>query len=120
MNKTFLFLLSALFSHSLLAAPMIEDFIDDPLPVLDEQGKQLRDVARNSLPKHAIEVLQWNKELDLVQVNLAGEKVWLDTLSVRVNPPLNVVTMPCQKLTSSQSDDHQNNSTLGYGAGCSK
>ncbi|WP_336334966.1 hypothetical protein [Pseudomonas putida] len=120
MSKTFLFLFSALFSHSLLAAPMIEAFTDDPLPVLDEQGKPLRDIARNSLPRQAIEVLQWNKELDLVQVDLAGEKVWLDTMSVRVNPPLNIVTMPCQKLSTSLSDDHQNNSTLGYGAGCAK
>ncbi|MNP79819.1 hypothetical protein D3C76_1777470 [compost metagenome] len=88
--------------------------------MLDEQGKPLRDIARNSLPKQAIEVLQWNKELDLVQVDLGGEKVWLDTMSVRVNPPLNIVTMPCQKLSTSLSDDHQNNSTLGYGAGCAK
>ncbi|AHD12226.1 hypothetical protein C163_00285 [Pseudomonas sp. FGI182] len=120
MSKTFLFLFSALFSHSLFAAPMIEAVIDDPLPVLDEQGKALRDVARSSLPKQAIEVLQWNKELDLVQVDLAGEKVWLDTMSVRVNPPLNIVTMPCQKLSTNLADDHQNNSTLGYGAGCAK
>ncbi|MDH0304051.1 MULTISPECIES: hypothetical protein [unclassified Pseudomonas] len=120
MSKTSLFLLSALFSHSLLAAPMVEAFLDDPVPVLDEQGRALGDRARSNLPKQAIPVLQYNKELDLVQVEVSGERVWLDTMTVRVNPPLNVVKLPCQKLSNTRPEDQQDNSTIGFGAGCSK
>jgi hypothetical protein len=121
MSKTFLLLFSLLFSHSLLAAgPMVDAFLQDPVPVLDDQGKSLRDVARANLPKQALPVLQYNKELDLVQVDLGSEKVWLDPMTVRVNPPLNVVKLPCQKLSSSLAEDHQNNSTIGFGAGCAK
>ncbi|WDY58126.1 hypothetical protein [Pseudomonas sp. PSKL.D1] len=120
MNKISLFLLSALFSQCMFAASMIEAYVDDPLPILDAQGKPLREITRANLPKQNLEVLQWNKELDLIQVDLAGEKVWLDTMSVRVNPPLYVSSMPCQKLSTSLAEDHQNNSTLGYGAGCAK
>lgn len=120
MRKTYLFLLSALFSHSLLAAPMVEAFLADPVAVLDDQGKPQRDVARASLPQQALPVLEYNKELDLVQVELAGQKVWLDTMDVRVNPPLNVVKLPCQKLPSNLADDHKNASTIGFGSGCKK
>ncbi|MBF8744583.1 hypothetical protein ACLUS7_09775 [Enterobacterales bacterium BD_CKDN230030183-1A_HGKHYDSX7] len=120
MRKTALFLFAALLSQNLFATPMVEAFLEDPLPILDDQGKSLRDVARASLPKQAVQVLQYNKDLDLVQVDLAGEKVWLDTMSVRVAPPLNVVKLPCQKLTRSMAEDHQNNSTIGFGAGCEK
>lgn len=119
MIKTSLFLLSALFSQSLFAAPVVDAFLTDPITVLDEQGKSQREVARSGLPK-TLPILQYNKDLDLVEVELAGQKVWLDTMDVRVSPPLNVVKLPCQKLSSSQADDHQNNSTIGFGAGCSK
>ncbi|MBF8740403.1 MULTISPECIES: hypothetical protein [Pseudomonas] len=119
MNKASLFLMSALFSQSLLASPIVDAFLADPVTVLDDQGRLQREVARNGLPQ-TLPVLQYNKELDLVQVELAGQKVWLDTMDVRVSPPLNVVKLPCQKLSSSQADDHQNNSTIGFGSGCSK
>ncbi|MFB4391146.1 MULTISPECIES: hypothetical protein [unclassified Pseudomonas] len=120
MRTISLFLLSALFSHSLLAAPMVEAFLADPLEVLDEHGKLQRDVARASLPQQPIPVLDYNKEQDLVQLELAGQKVWVDTLQVRVNPPLNVVKLPCQKLPNNLSDDHKNNATIGFGSGCKK
>lgn len=119
MRKTSLFLLSVLFSHSLLAAPMVVAFLEDSVAVLDDQGEPQHDVARASLPKQPLPVLQYNKELDLVQVELSGQKVWLDTMQLRVNPPLNVVKMPCEKLSQSQAGDHTTNASLGYG-GCSK
>ncbi|NIE75787.1 hypothetical protein F3J45_15200 [Pantoea sp. Ap-967] len=120
MSKPLLFLIAALFSPNLLATTAVEAFLEDPLPILDDQGKSIRDIASANLPKGSVPVLQYNKELDLVQVELSGEKVWLDPMTVRVNPPLNVVKLPCQKLSSSLPEDHQNNSTIGFGAGCAK
>ncbi|MDH0289911.1 hypothetical protein N7414_12360 [Pseudomonas sp. GD04087] len=55
-----------------------------------------------------------------MQVEVSGQKVWMDSMAVRVDPPLHVVELPCEKLTRSQAEDQQNNSTIGFGAGCSK
>ncbi|MGF6693967.1 hypothetical protein M2318_004051 [Metapseudomonas resinovorans] len=120
MNKTCLFLLSALVSHASLAAtPTVEEFLADPVAVLDEQGKLEREVALSEVPPNPLPVLQYNEELELVQVELAGKKVWLDTMDLRLNPS-KLVKLPCQKMPTSQAQDQQNNSTIGFGAGCSK
>ncbi|MGG5288299.1 hypothetical protein [Pseudomonas shirazensis] len=119
MRKTSLFLLSVLFSPSLLAAPMVEAFLGEQITVLDDQGGIQREVASASLGKQPLPVLQYNKDLDLVEVELAGQKVWLDPLQLRINPPLNMVKMPCEKLPTTLASDHKNNSTMGYG-GCSE
>ena len=120
MNKTCLFLLTALLSHTSLAATQtVEAFLADPVAVLDEQGKLEREVALSEIPPNPLPVLQYNEELELVQVELAGKKVWLDTMDLRLNPS-KVVKLPCQKMPTSQAQDQQNNSTIGFGAGCSK
>ena len=120
MNKTCLFLLAALLSHASQAATQtVEAFLADPVAVLDEQGKLEREVALSDIPPNPLPVLQYNEELELVQVELAGKKVWLDTMDLRLNPS-KVVKLPCQKLPTSQAQDQQNNSTIGFGAGCSK
>lgn len=120
MNKTCLFLLAALLSHTSQATTQtVETFLADPVAVLDEQGKLEREVALSEIPPNPLPVLQYNEELELVQVELAGKKVWLDTMDLRLNPS-KVVKLPCQKLPTSQAQDQQNNSTIGFGAGCNK
>ncbi|MGW7773079.1 hypothetical protein ACTWM0_09030 [Pseudomonas machongensis] len=121
MIKSSLLLLSLLVSQSVMATPepVVEAWLRKSVAVLDDQGKSLHQVDSSSLPK-APKVLQYNKELDIIQVGLPEGDVWMDTMAVRVNPPLNIVKFPCQTLQSGYSDDHQNNSTIGYGAGCKK
>lgn len=120
MSKTSLSLLCALFSQSLFAASQVVGYLDDTVELLDDQGKVQRAVPSTSLPRQALPVLQYDKELDLVEVEVSGQKVWLDSMAVRVDPPLHVVDLPCEKLTRSQAEDQQNNSTIGFGAGCKK
>ncbi|MCQ2995050.1 hypothetical protein ALP94_02846 [Pseudomonas savastanoi pv. glycinea] len=121
MTRVAAFLLTALFSQfALSAGSNVEGFLSDPLEVFDEQRNYLRDLPKKDAPTKPIPVLQYNEALDLVQVELAGQKVWLDNQDLRVNPPLNGVDLPCQKLQPGKSTDSQNNSTMGYGAGCNK
>ena len=121
MNRILIVLLAALYSQGVLAEThVIKEFLADPVEVVDEQGKLQREIARKDTPKQPVQVLKLNKELELVQVELAGQKVWLDTGDLRIEPPLNVVDLPCQGLTKSQTKDSRNNSTIGFGAGCNQ
>jgi hypothetical protein len=121
MNRTLIVLLVALFSQGAWAEThSIKAFLADPVAVLDEQGKQQRELAQKDAPAQPVPVLQYNKTLELVQVELAGQKVWLDTMDVRIEPPLNVVELPCQEMPKSLVKDSRNNSTIGFGAGCNQ
>ncbi|MGH8389257.1 MAG: hypothetical protein ACRESJ_27875 [Pseudomonas sp.] len=94
-------------------------YLRDSVELLDNQGKVQRAVPSVSLPRQA-PVLSYDQELDLVQVEVSGQKVWLDSMTVRVEPPLHVVDLPCEKLIQNQAEDQQNNATIGFGAGCKK
>ncbi|CAM3187063.1 MULTISPECIES: hypothetical protein [Pseudomonas] len=121
MTRIFIVLLVALYSQAVLAEThVIKAFLADPVEVVDEQGKLQREIARKDTPKQPIAVLQLNKALDLVQVELAGQKIWLDVGDLRIEPPLNVMELPCQQMPQSLASDTHNKSTLGYGAGCSQ
>jgi hypothetical protein len=121
MNKHLIVLLAALFTQGAWAETHnIMAFLADPVAVLDEQGKQQRELPKKDTPSQPVPVLQYNKTLDLVQVELAGQKVWLDTMDLRIVPPLNIVELPCQGLTKSQTKDSRNASTIGFGAGCNQ
>jgi hypothetical protein len=121
MNRTLIVLLVALFSQGVWAeSQSIKAFLADPVAVLDEQGKQQRELAQKDAPTQAVPVLQYNKALELVQVELAGQKVWLDTMDVRIEPPLNVVELPCQEMPKSLAKDNRNLSTISFGAGCNQ
>ncbi|BAU75767.1 hypothetical protein [Metapseudomonas furukawaii] len=120
MIRTSLLLLATLATQAALASPpVVEAFLADPVAVLDEQGKLQREVARQELPGQPLTVLQYNEDLELVQVELSGQKIWLDTVDLRLNPS-KIVKLPCQKLPTSQATDQHNNSTIGFGAGCSQ
>ncbi|MBC3300183.1 hypothetical protein H0Z09_03520 [Pseudomonas sp. SWRI18] len=121
MNRSLVVLIAALFTQSAWAQTYsIKAFLADPVAVLDEQGKQQRELPQKQAPTQPVPVLQYNKALDLVQVELGGQKVWLDPMDLRIEPPLNVVDLPCQGLTKSQAKDSRNNSTIGFGAGCNQ
>lgn len=121
MNKTLIVLLAVLFSQVALAdVHSIKAFLADPVAVLDEQGKQQRELARKDAPTQPLPVLQYNPALDLVQVELAGQKVWLDTMDLRIEPALNVVDLQCEELIKSKKKDSNNKSTIGFGAGCNQ
>lgn len=120
MIKHAFLLLSLLLSTPLLATtPVVEAFLADPVELLDEQGKLLHETPKAALPKGPLNVLQYNEELELVQVQLGDQVVWLDTVDLRLNPN-KLVKLPCQKMPSSLAADSQNHSTLGFGAGCAK
>ncbi|CRM85653.1 hypothetical protein H097_00790 [Pseudomonas sp. FH4] len=121
MNRILIVLLAALYSQGVLAEThVIKEFLADPVEVVDEQGKLQREIARKDTPKQPVQVLQLNTDLELVLVELAGQKVWLDTRDLRIEPPLNVMSLPCQQMPQSLASDTHNKSTLGYGAGCSQ
>ncbi|MHC8409027.1 hypothetical protein ACYZTR_02350 [Pseudomonas sp. Hz4] len=118
MTRTAALLLTALFSQAAWSAtPTVEAFLADPIALLDAQGKLERELPLKDAPKNALPVLQYNEALELVQIELAGQKVWLDTMDLRLNPS-KLVKLPCQKMPSSKIADSQNNSTIGFGAGC--
>ena len=121
MNRILIVLLAALYSQGVLAEThVIQEFLADPVEVVDEQGKLQREIARKDTPKQPVQVLKLNKELELVQVELAGQKVWLDTGDLRIEPPFHVTELPCQLMPQSLAKDCNNKSTLGYGAGCNQ
>jgi hypothetical protein len=114
-------LLTVFFGQVALAdTPLVEAFLEDPVELLDDQGKLQRELALKDAPTKPLPILQYNEALDLVQVELTGQKVWLDSQNLRVNMPLNVVNFPCQKLPVGKASDSQNNATMGYGAGCNR
>ena len=119
MTRTTFLLLAALCSPGVFAAT-VEAFEADPLTLLDAHGKSQGTLALKDAPKPPLPVLESNPNLELVQVELGGRKVWLDTMDLRIEPPLNVVDLPCQGLTKSQTKDSRNNSTIGFGAGCNQ
>lgn len=120
MKKTSLFMLAALVSHTSFAAvPVVEEILADPFSILDAQGKLQQELPLSQAPKTSLPILQYNEDMELVQVELGGKNVWLDTMDLRMNPS-KIVTMPCQKMPTSQASDLQNNSTIGYGATCNK
>jgi len=120
MTRTTVLLLAALFSQAALSAtPTVDAFLADPVALLDEQGKLQRELPLKDTPKNPIPVLQYNETLELVQVELSGQKVWLDTMDLRLNPS-KIVKLPCQKMPNSLKADSQNNSTIGFGAGCNQ
>lgn len=121
MNRTFTVLLLALVSQGAWAETQsVKAFLADPVAVLDEQGKQQRELAQKDAPAQPLPVLRYNKALDLVEVELTGQKVWLDTMDVRIEPPLNVVELPCQEMPKSLAKDSRNLSTISFGAGCNQ
>ncbi|WP_338489190.1 hypothetical protein VRB78_01245 [Pseudomonas trivialis] len=121
MNRSLIVLLAALFTQGAWAQThTITAFLADPVTVLDEQGAPQRDLARKDTPTQPLTVLQYNSALEIVQVELAGQKVWLDTMDLRIEPPLKVVDLPCQGLTKSQAKSSRNHSTIGFGAGCNQ
>ncbi|KXJ30342.1 MULTISPECIES: hypothetical protein [Pseudomonas] len=105
-------------SLELQAAPLTVVAIEsDPLSLLDPLGKPLGSLSRDRLPQLPLPVLSTN-ELDLVEVQLDGRRVWLDRMDVRLNQGAEV-KMPCAKLASGTAD-RSSGATLGYGAGCAK
>ena len=87
MNRSLIVVLVALFTQGAWAEThSIKAFLADPVAVLDEQGKQQRELPKKDTPTQPVPVLQYNKALDLVQVELAGQKVWLDTMDLRIEP----------------------------------
>jgi hypothetical protein len=114
-------LIAVLASQTCAAAVAnVEAFLADPVSILDEQGKVEREMPRKEAPAQPLPVLQYNEALELVQVDLAGRKVWLDPMDLRINPPLKVVKMPCERLNGSDKGLEKNHSTMGFGEGCNK
>ena len=88
-----------------------------PLTVVVIESDPLSSLSRDRLPQLPLPVLSTN-ELDLVEVQLDGRRVWLDRMDVRLNQGAEV-KMPCAKLASGTAD-RSSGATLGYGAGCAK
>ena len=116
MTRSTFMLLAALFSPACLATT-VDAFLADPIALLDAQGAPLGELPLKDAPKQPLQVLNKNDKLELVQVELAGNKVWLDTLDLRLSDG-KVVTIPCESLSNSQKQDTQNASTIGFGSGC--
>ncbi|MBD1555111.1 hypothetical protein [Pseudomonas typographi] len=118
MTKPLAVLIIVLLTQGAFAAPAkptVEAFIGDPIAILDAQGNVEGEMPLRDAPKGPLPILQYNEAIDLVQVELAGKKVWLDTLDLRMNPT-KIVTLSCQEMKPG-SPDKENNSTIGYG-GC--
>ena len=114
MNKTLALLFTLLFTPAALAAQTVEEFLADPVAVLDERGKLEREIPRKDAPKVPLTVLSYNEVLDLVQVDLGGKKVWFDPLDLRLNPT-KIVKLGCDEMKAGQLESKENNSTISYG-----
>ncbi|EIK94544.1 hypothetical protein PMM47T1_21673 [Pseudomonas sp. M47T1] len=116
MNKTIALFFALLFSQAAAATQVVEGFLADPVEILDSLGKHAGEMARKDAPKGPLPVLQYNESLDLVQVELAGKPVWLDTEDLRMNPT-KVVKLACKEVPIGKGEGKENPSSLGYG-GC--
>ncbi|MGY4491854.1 hypothetical protein [Pseudomonas sp. TE3610] len=115
MNKTSALIFAALLSSQAVAATqVVEGFLADPVAILDAKGQQIGELARKDAPKGSLPVLQYNDALDLVQVEVAGKQVWLDTEDLRMKPT-KVVKLGCKEIPTGKQ--RENSSSLGYG-GC--
>ncbi|MBD8595871.1 MULTISPECIES: hypothetical protein [unclassified Pseudomonas] len=118
MTRITFLLLAALCSPSVLATT-VDAYEADPLTLLDEHGKSQGRLPVKDAPKPPLQVLATHPNLDQVQVELGGRKVWLDTMDLRLSEG-KIVTTPCESLPISQKADTRNASTIGFGSGCSK
>jgi hypothetical protein len=116
MTRSTCLLLAALFSPVSMATT-VDGFLADPVALLDVQGKALGQLALKDAPKQPLQVLDQNDKLELVQVELNGRKVWLDTMDLRLSDG-KIVTTPCADLSQSQKQDARNASTIGFGSTC--
>lgn len=117
MNKTVALLFALLFSQAAAATTqVVEAFLADPVEILDNLGKHAGEMALKDAPKGPLPVLQYNESLDLVQVELAGKPVWLDTEDLRMNPT-KAVKLNCKEIPTGKAASKENPSSLGYG-GC--
>ncbi|EXF45181.1 hypothetical protein BAY1663_02393 [Pseudomonas sp. BAY1663] len=120
MHKPFALLCGLLFSGIGHAAELaVVQYVSDPVALLDETGRLLHKQPRAELPPPPLAALQWNEELELVQVEIGGQRVWLDGVDVRLNEG-KTVPMPCARLPRGKAESATNLSTIGYGAGCEK
>ena len=119
MSRATLFLLCTWFSQNLLAASQVVGYLDDSIELLDDKGKVQRVVPSAELSQ-TLPVLRYDKELDLIEIELNDQKIWLDSTAVRIEPPLYQVNLPCEKLSSNYPEDQKKNVTIGFGAGCKK
>ncbi len=120
MRKPLTLLCALLFSGvSQAAALTVEEYTNDPIALLDEAGRLLQRVPRAELPPTPLATQRWNEDMDLVQVEIGGRAVWLDTMDVRLSEG-KVVPMPCASLPKGKPEGATNLSTIGYGAGCAR
>ena len=120
MHKPFIVLFSLLLGGIGHAAELaVVQYVSDPVALLDETGRLLRKQPRTELPATPLAALQWNEDLELVQVEIDGQRVWLDGVDVRLNEG-KTVPMPCARLPRGKAESATNLSTIGYGAGCEK
>lgn len=98
----------------------ILNFEVDPVMILDNTGKLVKEVSVAELPEPDIEVLAFNEELELVQINTkAGAPVWLDIYDLELNQG-KIVELDCTKLATAKDADHHETGTMGFGGRCSK
>lgn len=120
MRKPLVLLFALLFGGISHATELtVEEYTSDPIALLDEQGRLLKKVSQAELPATPLLARQWNDDLELVQVEIAGQLVWLDGVDVRLSQG-KTVPMPCAALPRARAESATNLSTIGYGAGCAK
>ncbi|NKQ11940.1 hypothetical protein [Pseudomonas sp. SST3] len=120
MRKPLTLLCALLLSGAAHAAGLtVEEYTNDPIALLDETGRLLQRVPRAELPPTPLAAQQWNEDMELVQVEIAGRPVWLDGVDVRLSEG-KTVPMPCAALPRAKADGATNLSTIGYGAGCAR
>ncbi|MEQ3638219.1 MAG: hypothetical protein ABNH03_00560 [Alteromonas sp.] len=124
MIKKTLLATSVLFSLNVFAGSdstlKILNFEVDPAMILDSTGKLVEEIPVAQLPTPEIEVLAFNEELELVQINnRAGTPIWLDIYDLELNQG-KIVELDCSKLATARQADHHETGTMGFGGRCSK
>lgn len=98
----------------------ILNFEVDPVMILDASGKLIKELPVAQLPKPDVEVLAFNEELELVQIEASdGVAVWLDIYDLELNQG-KIVELDCSKLATAKDADHHETGTMGFGGRCAK
>src|SRR5690606_25904148 len=118
MHKPFIVLFGLLLGGIGHAAELaVVQYVSDPVALLDETGRLLRKQPRTELPATPLAALQWNEDLELVQVEIDGQRVWSDGGDVRLRGGKGV-TIACARLPRGKAESASHLCTSGYGAGC--
>ncbi len=121
LKKFFILLTAGLFSAVIYAQKplVIEGYGVDEVGVFDQQGNWVKDIASKKLPAPLVPTA-YNSDLEMVEVDVNGERFWLDTMDLQLNQRAST-SKTCSSLhPSARSESSRSGVSMGVSKLCTE